>query len=100
MCRGQVPPYPDTHHMAPRTLDTDKRPCSINVHHSLCFQMEEKCPLNLLHLCRLCIRRHLTNIRGDAMLDEKLFQLQGVLPEALIKSLWMIDDFVELKSLT
>lgn len=56
--------------------------------------------MSLLHLCRLCIRRHLTNIRGSKMLEDKLFDLEGTLPDSLIKSLWMIDDFVELKSLT
>ena len=34
------------------------------------------------------------------MLEDKLFDLEGTLPDSLIKSLWMIDDFVELKSLT
>ena len=32
------------------------------------------------------------------MLEDKLFDLEGTLPDSLIKSLWMIDDFVELKS--
>ena len=27
------------------------------------------------------------------MLEDKLFDLEGTLPDSLIKSLWMIDDF-------
>ena len=63
------------------------------------FKVEDKYPPSLLHLVRLAMRTHLTNIRGSKMLDEKLFDLKGILPEPLINSLWMIDDFIELKSL-